>query len=147
MSKFGHFEDMSVKADTTAELTLHQIDVGGVSPTLIVKPSTDANKPYFNALLKRSGRNMRQLQAGKITAGLIEENRAEDRELFPKFVIVGWKDMLDADGNSIEFTPQDCRDFVGSIPDWLFDDITNFTKNPQNFLNTTSVDVGETGND
>lgn len=147
MSKFGHFESMDVKADTTAEMTLHQIDVGGVSPTLVMKPATDVNKPYFNALLKRSGRNMRQVQAGKITAGLIEDNRSEDKELFPKYVIVDWRDMLDAKGKPIKFSEADCREFIGAIPNWLFDDIAQYAKNPQNFLNSTSVDVQDTGND
>jgi hypothetical protein len=145
-NKFGHLKQLDVKSDSTADMTLHQIEVNDVSPTLVVRPATDANKPYFNALLKRSGRNMRQVQSGKITAGLIEDNREEDKVLFPKHVVVGWKDMLDEKGKEIPFTEADCQDFVESLPNWLFDDICQFAKNPQNFLNTASVDVQATGN-
>ena len=133
-SKFGYMQSLNVKGDMTSELTLHQIDVGGVSPTLIVAPATDANKPFFNAQLKRSGKSIRQIQAGRITAGMIDNNREEDRDLYPRFVIKGWKDMLDANGKDVKFTPEDCADFIASIPDWLFDDIRTYCGNPQNFV-------------
>jgi len=146
LTNFSHFQELAVKADNTAELTLHQVDIEGVSPTLIVGPATEANKPYFNALLKRSGRNARQVSSGKINAGMIEDNRDEDRQLYPKYVVKGWKDMTGADGNAVEFNTENCIDFLNSIPAWLFDDIRNFCGNPQSFVASTSLDVGEVGN-
>ena len=145
-SKFGHLKSLDVRGDTTTELTLHQIDVGGKSPTLIVAPATDANKPFFNAQLKRSGKSIQQIRAGRITAGMIEDNREEDRELYPRYVIKGWKDMVDAKGKAVEFSVDACTDFIDSIPSWLFDDIRNYCGNPQNFVASASIDVETAGN-
>lgn len=145
-SKFAHFDTLNVKGDVTKELTLSQIDVGGVSPTLIVGPATEANKPFFNAQLKNSGKNVKQIQAGRVTASMLENNRNEDRELYPKYIIKDWKNMLNSEGQQLKFSTADCIDFIDSIPDWLFDDIRVYCGNPQNFIQSASIDVVATGN-
>lgn len=125
MAKFGHLRKLEVK-DKTVEYPLYQL---AGEMVLIVKPATEANKPYFNEVLRRSKKNMRQISAGSIDSALIEQNRADDRKLFPEHVIVGWKNVVDSDKKIVPFTKEDCKDFLDSIPDWIFDDIRAFATN------------------
>ena len=89
MADFSHLKALEVSADKTSRYTIHQITVNGKTPTLIVAPATEANKPYFNALLKRSGKSTRAVRAGMVSAGMIDETREEDRELYPRLVAKG----------------------------------------------------------
>ena len=141
MADFSHLGTLEVSADTTTEYTLHQITVNSVSPTLIVAPATEANKPYFNALLKRAGKTARQVRANAINTGLIEENRLEDLELYPRHVIKGWQDVLDADGTEVDFSQANLVEFLDVLPNWLFDDLRNYCGNPANFSELVDVET------
>ncbi len=141
MADFSHLKAFDVKQDATVDYTIHAITVNGVSPTLMVSPATEANKPYFNALLKRAGKTARVARAGKVNLGMIEENRDEDRALYPLHIIKGWKDVLDSDGSEAKFTAEDAAKFLAAIPDWCFDDLRNFCGNPANFTETVDVEV------
>lgn len=132
---FGHLKSLDVK-DKTAEYVIYEIPG---EPALTLKPATDANKPYFNAVLKRTKKNMRAVTAGAISAAMIEENRREDKELFPQFVITGWSNVVDIDGNSVPFTESACSEFLNELPDWLFDKIRNFAGDPANFAAVIDV--------
>lgn len=138
MADFSHLSALEVARDKTARLTLHQITVNGVSPTLILKPATEANKPYFNALLKSAGRTIR---SGVISAGVIEENREEDRDLFPKFVVDGWEDMVDATGKEAKCDKETAKQFLDALPDWLFDEVRNFASNTANYADIVDLTV------
>lgn len=133
MSKFGSMRKQHVKADDTAEYPLYQIELNGKSPTLLVRPATEVNKPYFNALLKRSARAARMARAGKIDAATLARNRDEDRQLYPELVVYGWKDVIGDDGKAVAFTRDDCAEFLGALDDWVFDDVRNFCGDPVSF--------------
>ncbi len=141
MADFKYLEALDVPVDKTVEYTFHQITVNGRSPTLIVAPATEANKPYFNALLKRASKSARQVRAGAINAGLIEENREEDRELYPKYVARGWRDMIDGGGIELKFSVSDCADFLNALANWMFDDLRNFCGNPANYAESLDVEI------
>ena len=138
---FSHLGALEVSKGTTSEYTLHQITINGESPTLIVVPATEANKPYFNVLLKKASKTARQVRAGVINAGLIEENRDEDRDAYPRYVIKGWRDVLDAKGAKVPFNEGNLQDFIGALPDWLFDDLRNYCGNPANFSELVDIEV------
>lgn len=140
MADFSYLKTLDV-VERTAEFTLHQIAINGVSPTLVLASATEANKPYFNALLKRAGKSARQVRAGAVSASLIEENREEDKALYPKHVIKGWTGVTDANGADVTFSSDDCIDFIAQLPNWLFDDIRNFAGNPANFTDLIDVEV------
>lgn len=144
MTKFD-FTRLNVADGRTAKLTMHQIAVGDVTPYLVVRPATEATKPYYNALLKRAGKNVRAVSAGAISAGMVSENRDEDRRLFPAHIVVTWGyvradgsevegRMPDAEGKDIPFSAEACADFLRALPDWLFDDVRQFCSNPANFV-------------
>ena len=150
MGKFAHVKQSRLTQNSTADLTLYMIDMGdGESPTLTLTPATEINKPYFNAVLKRSGKFARRVQTGKLNINTIRENRDEDRNLYPKFIVKGWSGVIDSDGTTVPFTVADCGDFLGAVDDWVFDEIRAFAGNPENFLQESDdladVDAGETG--
>ena len=132
MNDFSHLDKLNVSKETTATYILYQISG---EPELTVSTSTQANKPYFNAVLRRSGS-----KAGKRHKPNIEQARAEDRDLFPRYVIKGWKGIKDAKGKAVKFSESNCSDFVAALPDWIFDEIRVFCGNVQNFVDTPDDD-------
>ena len=58
-------------------------------PWIEVRPVGEVNRPYINAVLAQQAKNRRRLTKGKIDARMLEENRDQDRELYPKFVLTG----------------------------------------------------------
>jgi len=144
MANFDHLKKLDVTKDKTATYTFGQIVVNDVSPILTVAPATEANKGYFNALLKRASKSARQVAAGKVSAALISENREEDRTLYPLYIVQGWENVFDADGNTVEFSKEACAEFLSALPDWLFDDLRNFCGKPDSFVDVSSlVDLEE----
>lgn len=139
MVDFSHLEALDVSAEHTARYAMHEITVEGRTPTLIVKPATDANKPYYNAKLKRAAKNQRVVLGGQITVGLLDESRDEDRELFAKYVVVGWEDLVDATGKDVPFTKRNCEDFVAALSNWVFDGVTQFAGTASNFTEEINV--------
>ena len=103
MTDLSHFESYAVKAETTAEYQMSQISINGMSPTLTMRPATEANSAYFNAALRSSSRRLRAVQAGGVSADMLEEHRRLDKDLFPRHVMVGWKDMTAANGANVPF--------------------------------------------
>ena len=63
MSDFSHLQRFDVAAAETVDYELYQIDGEAV---LEIAPATDANKPFFNATLRRSRKSVRALNAGSV---------------------------------------------------------------------------------
>ena len=126
---FEHLKKLEVKG--TASFTIYQVEG---EPKLILAPATEANKPYFNALLKRSRKNQRRLQGGSFTAAVIAENRDDDRELYPKHVVKGWEDVVNSEGEPAEFNQENVLAFLGALPNWLFDEVRTFATEASSFV-------------
>jgi hypothetical protein len=139
MTKFGHLKALDVQ-DKTAEYTIYQI---AGEPTLILKSATEENKGYFNAILRRSRRNMQAFKAGAVNKKILDENRREDKELYPKYVIQGWRNVKDSEGNAVEFSKDECADFLDALPNWIFDEIRAFAGESSNFSGELSIDIEE----
>lgn len=113
-----------------------------VSPKarICVRPATEANPAYYNAMLRRSGARVRRLQRTEtITAADTDQNRSEDRELYPRFVLLNWEGILDKDNNPVPFTADRAREFCAKLPAWLFDRLRNFAATPERFVPEGSV--------
>lgn len=134
MVDFSHLAQAQVRADSTAPYKMHELTNYGRVPTLILRPATEANKPYFNALLKRTSKNARLVASGAISSDMLDENRKEDRVLYPQHVIAGWEDVVDAGGKDVKFSKENVSAFVAALPDWIFDNLTVFARNPSNFV-------------
>jgi len=139
MSNFDYLQKLNVTGDRIVDYTFYNI---GGEPTFQVRPATESNKPYFNAMLKRSRKMARVIASGNINAAHLDQNRDNDRDLFPKHVIVGWKNVVDNEGNPVEFTQENATDYLSKLPNWILDDLRNFVATPTNFAET-EVDVGE----
>ena len=94
-------------------------------------------------LLKRNSANARKIAVGGMTPEMIEENRSEDRTLYPEHVIVGWEDVVNAQGEEVKFSKDAAKSFVAALPDWLFDNVRMFAGQPANFVE--SIDAEATG--
>ncbi|MCB1281807.1 MAG: hypothetical protein KDB18_09820 [Salinibacterium sp.] len=106
---------------------------------LLVLPAIPANKPFFNATLKEAAKKVKpkgRRQDVEITAESYELGLAENRKIYPGLVVVGWNGILDDAGNPVEFTAEDCADFLEQLPDWLFADLVGYCVNPRNFIDT-----------
>ncbi len=142
MSDFSHLHRLDVGVAETVDYQLYQIDG---EPTLEIAPATEANKPYFNAVLRRQRKNVRALSAGSISPGMIASNRDEDRSLYVAHIIKGWRDVMDVEGKEAPFTPDNVQGFLGALPNWIFDDLRTFAGNPANFLDDGIVEAADTG--
>ena len=136
MVDFSHLDKLKVTPDRTAEYTLYQIEAGADGhPVLILAPATDANKPFQNAALKKSTtKNFRRMRGGSLTPEMLEEDREDDRKLYPRHVVKGWRNVTDAKGKDVSFTSDNVLAFLRALPNWVFDDVRMFAGNPSNFL-------------
>lgn len=141
MTDFSQLKKLDVTAEKTAIYTFFNIE-GEFQ--LVVKPATEANKPLFNALLRRARKNNKAVQAGAINLGMISANRDEDRDLYSQHVVIGWKKVVDANGKEVEFNTSNCLDFLKAIPDYEFDGLREFCSNPMSFIDRDTIDASTT---
>ena len=135
---FGHLKKLDIK-DKTINYPIIEIQ-GEFTPTLKIKPATQSNSPYFNAILRKSKSKIGSIQSGNVNINMLDENRNEDRKLFPKHVITGWEDVTDSSGKPVPFSFANCNDFVKALPDWIFDKIRNFAATSENFVEVINVE-------
>ena len=125
----------------TARHTFYEF---GDEPWVEVKPATERNKPFFNALLKRQRRGRRILRAGALTVDMIKRTRADDRELYAKYIVTGWGNVVDVEGATVDLSPDNCLDFLNAIPDESFDLLRDFAGDAQSFVEDAVIDTEET---
>lgn len=117
------------------------VDVPEVGPSarLTGRLATEANKPYFNAMLKMGGKRLRN---GKIDADAIAKNRGDDAVLYAKYVVSSWDGIVDEEGKPVKFTAEAAEEFfkqlVSEAP-WVFDRVRNFFATPENFLEEDEI--------
>lgn len=140
MTDFSNVSKLALSPERTAKFPLYQLEG---EPTLIVVSATDANKPYYNKLLQRSPGSARKFRALGVSAGLIEENREADRELYAKYVLRGWERVQDVGGKDVAFSTQEGEQFLAALPSWLFDDLRTFCSDPNNFLEKGTKSAGD----
>lgn len=143
MSKFD-FGRQAVTAERKAKFVMYSVDLGGNIPYLIGRPAGEINKPYFNELLKRSGKTARQVQAGQINPGMIAENREGDKKLFATYVVTNWGYidiegqehdgvMPSAEGADTKFSAEEAQAFFEAMPSHIFDEVRGFFTTMANF--------------
>ncbi len=137
------FEHLQV-TDRVARFTFYQLPH---EPYLDLVHAGETNKRFFNALLKRSRKNVRRMRAGAVDGATLALNRNEDRGLYPKHVVKGWGSkrgpsiVVDHDGNEFDFTEPNVYAFLKALPDWLFDDCRLFASEEANFLDEDDGEV------
>jgi len=113
----------------------------GKRARILLAPATEANPAYYNAMLKLSGKRVRQMvKSDQITAEDAALNRDDDRELYPKFVIRSWEfvegepggDGVGEDG-FVPFSRGNAAQLCRLLPDHLMDRLRNHGATPERF--------------
>lgn len=123
-------ERLAIKKDVTAEFPIVQTTPEIV---LVLRPATQANPGYFNDTMRDIGLKLRRQQGREIDAETLAESRKEDRVLFVKHVIVGWRNVVKDDGSPVEFSATAAAELVAALPDDIFDEVRTFAKEDNNF--------------
>ena len=131
VADFSHLRRLNVNKSSTAEYEIVEIEG---DPVLEGVFAGETNIPYYNALLKRSHRNARKFKANKVSSKEIEDARNHDRELYPEYVITGWRNVFDSNGSEVNFSKSNLKEFLNSLPNYLFQDIRDFFGNPESFV-------------
>lgn len=120
------------KLDVSSATAWFDFPEAGPDARLAVKPANEANPHYYNALIRTVGKGRRP--AKQVTVEDLDRHRNNDRNLYPRYVIVGWEGLTDENGESIPFSRDAATELCVALPDWLFDRLRNFASQPENFL-------------
>lgn len=132
MTDFSHLEKYRADQDLTKEYPLTELEGNYI---LIVKQANDSNKQYMSEVLRRSGEGRGQRRKKiKIDADYLDKLRDMDREVYPKYIVVGWKGVQDSDGQEVAFSSKGCAEFLEALPDWIFNPLREFCTDPENFI-------------
>ena len=142
MTDFSHLKQYNADESETKEYPLTELSGDYV---LIVKQANESNKPYMSEVLRQSGggRGQRKKKI-KIDGKYLEKIREMDKEIYPKFVITGWKGVVDSDGKEVKYSEKKCAEFLQALPDWIFNPLREFCVAPENFLSAV-IDSEELG--
>lgn len=148
MADFGFVRQQAVSDGATARFTLYGIQMPtGDNPVLVGRYAGEANRPYYNALLKRQAKRVQAtqaaLRANAVTPEMIALNRDDDRELFPRFVLTGWENVCDAKGKPVAFSEENARDFLEALPNEDFDEVRGFFSNRSQFRQADAITAEE----
>lgn len=141
MPDFSQLSKLDVKPTKIVDYEFSQLSGNYVFQVI---PATEANKPFFNALLKRARKTNKAVQAGAINANMIAQNRDQDRDLYANYIVKGWKNIVDVKGVPVEFTVPNCLEFLQALPDHVFDELRAFCGNLMNFVDEESLDAETT---
>lgn len=141
MGKFGHFK--SYKADGEKALPF-VISFRDVSFRIFARPATEANKPYWNFIMRKVEENQ-QRTAQSLNASTTSEARLRDAEAFAEFCVEGWDEeiadgklpLLDADGAPVAFSKDEAADLLRELAINVrpaFDAFRTWVTNETNFM-------------
>ena len=135
MPSYAYLDKLNVTDTTTTDYRMDDIRVNDVSPTLKVMPAHPSiNKVYKSALFKRTTKADRlTMSRGNVDQATGDVVRKHDRELYPEHIILGWSDLKDDDGVDVPYSKEEAYNFIGKLPDWIFDNLRAFCINSESF--------------
>lgn len=139
-TKFGYAAKAEIDVTATKEYVVSEITVNGVSPVLIVCPAIMTNLKYTNAVLKSQQTKVGRKNT-KVKAETMAEMTENDKLLYPKHIIKGWRDVTDADGKIVAFTYEDCVDFISQLPVHVFENLREFCTNTATWSEDIDIEV------
>ena len=140
---FSHLKQFEADAAKTVEFEFPEITINGVSPVLIVKTASASNKPFTTASLKTSSMKQVSKRRGQINPKVSADLRDDDRQLYSKYIITGWKNVTNASGDTVPFSPGAALAFLEQLPDNIFDQVREFCSDPSNFVESLDITVGK----
>lgn len=148
MSKpdFSHLHKLSARADKVVPYELFELEG---APTLNVKCAQD-NKGYLNRIRARRSdieKKVRKIQSKQKKSRRLrpvdiinELMRPVDVECFPIAIIDGWdENIVDTKGKTVDFSEENCTEFLRVLPNHIFDALRLFVADPNNFLEIDDV--------
>lgn len=137
---FKNLEGSKVDPNAAVRFTFYSI---AGEPWIMVRPAGDMNKPYYNAVLKRSAKNRQRMLRGNLDEAAIARNRNEDKELYPIHVFSGtWGGWLNESGVEVPYSPDNAKALLGELPDDQFDELRAFCNEHSNFR-ASSISASE----
>lgn len=146
MPNFDNLKSFDVKVETTVRYDINDVQMNGKTPFVMVKPATEANKPFARAQLLRSNKRVRASAGRGVSLETIEGTRDDDRELYPRYVIESWGNVFDTDGTEVPFSVKNCEEFLKALPNWVFDGLRGYCTSPTNFAGSSVEDDEAVGN-
>lgn len=122
------------RAEQTIKFKLFAVDRDN-PPELECQSATQINANWFNARLKAEAVEPAFVASsrGVSNADTPAASRRIDVQTFADHVVVGWTGVVDATGQSVLFTSENCAAFLASLGYWAFDEVRDHCKDPRNF--------------
>ena len=140
MTKFNYLAKAQVKPDLVKPYELTDLEINGVTPILYVCTSTDANTPLFKHRLADAQNKPARRKSKKVTKADIQKIREEDIDLYARFVVTDWENVIDDSGKKVPFDVDSCRDYLLSLPSYIVDPMRDYCSDALNWTETLDVE-------
>ncbi|RLE25520.1 MAG: hypothetical protein DRJ50_02770 [Actinobacteria bacterium] len=142
MSDFN-FSNVSAREVVPSQIGTYTIVELDGAPKLLGVCAGEKNKSLRAAVNKANAQ--RGARATRNADAVNMQARAIVRAQFPKHVIKGWEDVIDADGEPVVFSPEACDAFLRALPDWILQGVIEYFADPENFagVGVTAGEIGE----
>lgn len=143
----------SAELSETVQYTIAEIKLLDKHPILTVKQANKYNSDFFPAFQRDYPKLARKIQIqnrseteslGILPDALQKEIVSADKDLFSKYVITGWENVVDGEGKAVKFSQKSCANFLEKLPDWIFDRLRTFCGNVNNFRPASTLEIKET---
>jgi len=129
-SLYKHFETSKALTTTGATFTLPKNDDGTV-PTLVIARAHNSNQLHAKAVAK--------VYTPEVMADIDKLSEDEalmmEIEVFVSGCLIGWTNVLDRDGEVLEFNADHARELFFDLPE-LFTAVRGFANRMSNYLKT-----------
>lgn len=144
MVDFSNFNHLNPSGDKPVTFELY---VPGMDDPIVldVLPALAVNKPLLNEQAKMHAKLQRKMgRKQELSVKDLEEMRSVIRKQYAQYVVKGWKNVLDASGEPVPFSVDNCHQFLMILPDEMFDEIADFCRDSENFLESADAeDLGK----
>lgn len=144
MVDFSNFNHLNPAGDKPVS---YELDVQGLEEPILldVLPALAVNKPLLNEQAKMHAKLQRKMgRKQELSVKDLEELRSVIRRQYAQYVVKGWKNVLDASGEPVPFSVDNCHQFLMVLPDEMFDEIADFCREADNFLESADAeDLGK----
>lgn len=135
---FKNFDRFQISESSTTELGMSPFL--GKNAVLVLAPATDANPNYHNSFLKMTARVRKDLQNDDISSDSLDLVRDIQRELYGRFVVVGWSGVEGEPGGEgvgedglVQYSRGNAQKLCRLLPNELFDMLAAEAGNPRSF--------------
>jgi hypothetical protein len=144
MVDFSNFNHLNPSGDKPVN---YELDIPGMEDPIVLEvlPALAVNKPLLNEQAKMHAKLQRKMgRKQELSVKDLEEMRSVIRKQYAQYVVKGWKNVLDASGEPVPFSVDNCHQFLMILPDEMFDEIADFCRDPENFLESEDAeDLGK----